>query len=47
MSTKPPPEMDRMADAVFAHAPKPKSRAAKNRKRRAKRKAGRKVESKD
>lgn len=31
-----PAALDRMADAVFRHAPKPKSEAAKKRKRRAK-----------
>lgn len=42
-----PPEMDRITDAVFAHAPKPKSDAAKKRQRRAKRKKRARVESKD
>jgi len=35
-AAKPPRELDRAVDAVFRYAPKPKSKAAKKRKRRAK-----------
>ena len=34
-----PPELDKMIDAVLAYRPKPKSKAAKKRARKAKKKA--------
>lgn len=34
-----PPELDEMADAVLAYRPKPKSKAAKKRRRKAAKKA--------
>lgn len=36
---KPPPELDSIADAVLAYRPKPKSKGAKRRTRRAKKSA--------
>ena len=36
---KTPPELDKMVDAVLAYRPKPKSKAAKKRARKAKKKA--------
>jgi hypothetical protein len=36
---KTPPELDKMVDVVLAYRPKPKSKAAKKRARKAKKKA--------
>lgn len=42
MSTAKPPEiLDKIVDLVLAHKPKPKSKAAKKRKKTAKRKSSR------
>ncbi|MDZ4341185.1 MAG: hypothetical protein U1E51_01960 [Candidatus Binatia bacterium] len=39
MKKKTPPELDRITDIVLAYRPKPKTKAAKRRKRRAQRAA--------
>ena len=47
MSKKPPAELDRLTDAVFRYKPRPKSDAAKERQKIAKRAKPKPVESKD